>query len=198
MTRPWIRPPGVEPVPLGRSRDGAPLRLETTVACYRDDRRLMILFEMEDERPVRATMRERDADIWKEDVVEVFIAPEDATRYFEIEVSPNGTLFDARIDSPDGDRATMTTDRNWRCAGLMALIRREQSVDSPLVSMRTLLVIPFDGLSRMTPAEGDRWRVNFYRIDRSSAGDEFAAWSPTFADPPDFHLPSRFGILRFE
>jgi hypothetical protein len=158
----------------------------------------MILFEMDDEPAVRATMGERDADIWTEDVVEVFIAPDDETRYFEIEVSPKGTLFDALIDSPGGDRATMATDRNWRCMGLMALIQRERSVDSPLVSMRTLLVIPFDGLSRISPEEGDQWRVNFYRIDRSAAGDEFAAWSPTFADPPDFHLPARFGILRFE
>ena len=39
------------------------------------------------------------------------------------------------------------------------------------------------------------WRANFYRIDRDDP-DEFSAWSPTFADPPDFHVPNRFGYLR--
>ena len=34
-----------------------------------------------------------------------------------------------------------------------------------------------------------------FRIDRGTL-DEFTAWSPTFADPPDFHVPERFGLLR--
>jgi hypothetical protein len=198
MAEPWTRPPGVESTPLRQSRDGAPLRLETTVLCYRDEHRLFVLFEMEDEPSMHASMRERDSDLWREDVVEVFLSPENETRYFELEVSPLGTLFDALIESPDGHRATMTTGRDWNCAGLRAVIRRERTGSSSLVQMHTLVIIPLASLSRKYPAEGDEWRVNFYRIDRSSAGDEYAAWSPTFVDPPDFHLPSRFGILRFE
>jgi hypothetical protein len=198
MTRPWTTPPGVERVLLRRAEDGTPLRLKSYAGCYRDDERLFILFEMEDEPSVHATMRERDAELWREDVVEIFIAPENDTRYFEVEVSPRGTLFDALISSPDRQRATMVTDRDWSCAGLSALIRRERTARSHLVQMHVLVVIPFAGLSRENPAKGEEWRVNFYRIDRGSSGDEFAAWSPTFADPPDFHLPARFGILRFE
>jgi hypothetical protein len=57
-----------------------------------------------------------------------------------------------------------------------------------------LLTIPLAALCA-GPIPG-RWRANFYRIDRG-ATDEFTAWSPTFAEPPDFHLPERFGILRF-
>ena len=55
-----------------------------------------------------------DEPIWKEDVFEVFVAPQGLTPYFEIEVNPLGTTFDARIDSPDGERATMTTPRRSR------------------------------------------------------------------------------------
>ena len=43
------------------------------------------------------------------------------------------------------------------------------------------------------------WRANFYRIDRPrGAPPEYSAWSPTLADPPEFHLPARFGVLELE
>jgi hypothetical protein len=57
--------------------------------------------------------------------------------------------------------------------------------------------IPFASLGVVGPRTGARWRANFYRIDQASGG-EYSAWSPTFADPPDFHLPDRFGVLAFE
>jgi hypothetical protein len=45
------------------------------------------------------------------------------------------------------------------------------------------------------PRHGDRWRANFYRIDRAKDGDEFTAWSPTGAI--QYHTPARFGYLLF-
>ena len=51
-------------------------------------------------------------------------------------------------------------------------------------------------LAPMDPAgEARRWHANFYRIDRGPA-DEYSAWQPTLADPPDFHVPARFGQLH--
>jgi hypothetical protein len=47
----------------------------------------------------------------------------------------------------------------------------------------------------MDPGQGSRrWRANFYRIDRGTE-DEYSAWCPTLADPPDFHVPRCFGTL---
>jgi alpha-galactosidase len=56
-----------------------------------------------------------------------------------------------------------------------------------------VLTIPLGPLCGGAPPE--RWRANFYRIDRGGR-DEFTAWSPTFSEPPDFHVPARFGLLR--
>jgi hypothetical protein len=43
---------------------------------------------------------------------------------------------------------------------------------------------------------GARWRANFHRIDQANGG-EHSAWSPTFAEPAEFHLPQFFGALEF-
>ena len=44
---------------------------------------------------VVATFTERDAPLWEEDVLEVFIFSTDASSYVEVQGSPRGILFDA-------------------------------------------------------------------------------------------------------
>jgi hypothetical protein len=138
-----------------------------------------------------------DDPLYEEDVVEVFVAPDDPRRYFEIEVSPRGTTFDAAIDSPDGVRATMHADRSWTCEGLLAAVRTMTERDGARI-FDVLVRIPFFALERATPGGGETWRANFFRIDRHPRhGDEFSAWQPTFRTPPDFHVAAAFGTLRF-
>jgi hypothetical protein len=149
-----------------------------------------VRFDGRDEGVV-ATHARRDAPLWEEDVFEVFLAPGDepARLYFELEVNPLGALFDARVASPDLRRATACVDSSWTCPGFAARVTRGPARWS--ASLR----IP---LAELVSGSAPRvWRANFYRIDRGAV-DEFSAWSPTFADPPDFHVPERFGILRFE
>ena len=54
-----------------------------------------------------------------------------------------------------------------------------------------MLKIPLAELAAGDPLP-QRWRANFFRVDRGSP-DAFSAWSPTFADPADFHAAARFG-----
>lgn len=196
MENPWSAPPECTPVPLCRATDGAPPRLETTVAVWYDEDYLSVLFSGADDHVV-ASHVVHDAPLYEEDVVEIFVAPEEPGRYYEIEVNPLGTLFDAAIESPDGVRATMRADRGWTCEGLHAVLRR---VSGPggATTADTLVRIPFFALERSTPGEGETWRVNFFRIDRHPArGDEFSAWRPTWKTPADFHVPAAFGTLLF-
>jgi hypothetical protein len=177
------------PLKLRDARTGEVPRLATALRVGRRGDALGIRFDGRDAGVV-ATHRERDAPLWQEDVFEVFLAPGDSAprRYFELEVNPLGTLFDARVDSPEGVRASMRVDTSWDCPGLTARVTTRPDRWS------ALLTIPLGPLSDgEIPAT---WRANFYRIDRG-AKDEFTAWSPTFAEPPDFHVPERFGILRF-
>jgi hypothetical protein len=188
---PWAIPGGCVPVLLKRATDGGAPRLATSVAAYYDDDFLTVVFEGIDDEVV-ATYLGHDEPLWEEDVVEVFIAPEGLTPYFEIEVNPLGTTFDARIDSPDGVRATMKTDLAWTCDGLFAAIRRDDGKRVQIV-----IRIPFAALEKK-PNAGDEWRANFFRIDRgASYGDDFSAWQPAMKTPPDFHVTAAFGALRF-
>lgn len=174
------------PLSLRRVEDGAPPRLSTAVRVGLRDGHLLVRFDGRD-RGVVATLTRRDDPLWKEDVFEVFVSPEEsATVYYEFEVNPLGALFDARVESPEGRRETMRADVSWNCPGLSAHVERRPRRWS------ALLRIP---LVPMAPDPPSVWRANFYRIDRGSP-DEHSAWSPTGADPPDFHRPDRFGFLR--
>jgi hypothetical protein len=181
----------LSPIRLTDARTGAPARLATSVRIAVRGSALCVRFDARDEGVV-ATLRDRDAPLWTEDVCEVFLAPDDSNpprRYYELEVNPLGALFDARVDSPDGNRATMTVDPSWDCAGLVA------RASSRPGHWSASLTIPLGSLC--AGPVPPRWRANFYRIDRGErGGDEFTAWSPTLADPPDFHVPERFGILH--
>lgn len=196
MEDPWTVPAGCNPVRLRRATDAAPPRLSTSVAVWYDDLWLTLLFTAADDH-IHSTHLQHDAPLYEEDVVEAFLAPETVIRYFELEVSPRGTTFDARIDSPDGARATMQVDRDWTCEGLLAFVRSVTESDRS-TSVDTLLRLPFAGLDRPTPQPDETWRANFFRIDRHPRlGDEFSAWQPTLRNPADFHVPAAFGALRF-
>jgi hypothetical protein len=191
IEEPWAIPSGCARVALKRATDGGAPRLATTLAAYYDDDFLTVVFEGVDDGIV-ASYLDHDEPLWQEDVVEIFLAPEGLTRYFEIEVNPLGTTFDARIDSPDGVRATMQTDLTWTCEGLFAALRRDDRE-----RVQIIIRIPFASLNKH-PNAGDVWRANFFRIDRSAShGDDFSAWQPTMKTPPDFHVTAAFGALRF-
>jgi hypothetical protein len=197
MEDPWASPEDCEPVRLRCATDAGTPRLSTSVAVWFDDAFLSVLFSLSDDH-IHATLRDHDAPLYEQDVVEIFLAPETLTRYFELEVSPLGTVFDAAVESPDGVRSTMRVDRSWNCEGLMTAVRRVTESDG-IMTVDTLVRLPFDSLGRPAPVRGETWRANFFRIDRHpDLGDEFSAWQPTLRHPPDFHVPAVFGILDFD
>ncbi len=192
IEEPWSVPAGAGRLSLRRATDGSAPRLATTVVAWSDGDCLDVLFQAEDDEVV-ATHLQHDAPLYDEDVVEVFLAPRDPRHYFEIEVNPLGTTFDAEIDSPDGVRFSMRVDRSWTCNGLFTAIRRVPRF------AETIVRIPFASLGAKMPVPGETWRANFFRIDRSAtAGDEFSAWMPTMRTPADFHLVAAFGEIVFE
>jgi hypothetical protein len=192
IEEPWKVPEVCDRVELRRATDGESARQRTIAAAYFDDEILTIVFAGVDDRVI-ATLLQHDEPLYQEDVVEVFLAPSRLEEYFEIEVNPLGTTFDARIESPDGVRSTMKTDLAWTCDGLFAGVRRDGEVFDVVIRL------PFAALRRTTPADGETWRGNFFRIDRDpTLGDDFLAWQPTMRAPPDFHVPAAFGTLRFE
>jgi Carbohydrate-binding family 9 len=178
--------------PLRLADGSGEARWRTVVRLRWDPIALHVRFECED-RDAWGTYTHRDEPIWEEEAVEVFLAPGGSTpsSYFELEVSPSGVLFDAQVENPGSRRTDMRVDRSWDCPGLEwssgALGLHEDWWAS--LSIPWAAIAPAGALPRT-------WRANFYRIERPRGGEaELSAWSPTLADPPDFHKPDRFGRL---
>jgi hypothetical protein len=148
---------------------------------------LRVLFQCADTEPL-ATLTERDAPLYKEEVVEVFFDPiGDLESYFEIEVNPLNAVLDVILRK---NRSGYLKDFAWDCEGLRTCARNAPD------GWAAELSVPFGALVSEAPRPGARWRVNFCRIDRPrNAERELTAWSPPFR--PQFHTPERFGVLEF-
>jgi hypothetical protein len=176
---------------FSRADGRGPARWQTRVGLAWEESQLHVHFRCSDD-DAWGTFTERDAPLWQQEAVELFVAPGEAvpTRYFEFEVSPSGVLFDARVANPHGDRIGLAVDTAWNCPG----IEWGAEPTGERADWRAHLAIPWHGLGlEEAPAT---LRANFYRIERPRGGEpEFSCWSPTFTSPADFHRPGRFGLL---
>jgi carbonic anhydrase/acetyltransferase-like protein (isoleucine patch superfamily)/bifunctional DNA-binding transcriptional regulator/antitoxin component of YhaV-PrlF toxin-antitoxin module len=193
----WSR---AEAIPLLLAGDGEAPRLATEVRLCWDDRCLYAAFSCKD-TDIWGTYFQRDEPLYDEEVVELFLSPTgDLRHYFEFEVSPRNTLFDAKVFSPEGDRRSMLVDVEWNAPGIQTAVRVAGTLDNrDDVDLGWIaeIAIPFADLGLAgPPSPGDRWRANFHRIERGEV-EEFSAWSPTLKIPADFHVPSRFGTIEF-
>ena len=178
---------GLSPVALRDACTGEPPRLATAVRVGLREDSFLVRFDGRDDGVI-ASLSRNHSPLWTEDVFEVFLSPADpATLYYEFEVNPLGAVWTGRIESPDLERRSMRVDSSWRCPGFSARVARGSNRWS------AFLRIPLAPMDE--GAAASRWRANFYRIDRGSI-DAYSAWSPTLAEPPDFHVPKRFGTLR--
>ena len=148
---------------------------------------LRVLFHCADTH-AWATMTERDAPLYEEEVIEVFLDPVgDLKSYFELEVNPLNAVLDLVLRR---NRSGYAKDFSWRCDDLRTAVRTTPS------SWMAELAIPFRSLVADAPQSGARWRANFFRIDRPPGMPrELSAWAPTRCGT--FHIPERFGVLEF-
>lgn len=181
------RPPTDEPVSL---------------RLWYDDQALYLGWECID-FDIRATLLERDSRLWEEDVVEMFLTVGDLSRYFELQWSPRGVIFDAIIENKlgaDGWSEKFEGDWSWTAKNMTIAARMdgvpntEQKDSGWWVEVR----LPFSDLGVPAPQPGDTWRGNFYRINYWGDGREpqLWAWSPTLKK--SFHQPNRFGYIVFD
>ncbi len=130
-------------------------------------------------------------ELWKRDVVEVFINPTPVrvNHYYEFEVAPNNQWIDLEIDK---DR-TPFNDARWDSHFEHATrIDPKNHVWTCEVRIRVAAM----GVRAMSPDM--EWRVNFYRADGpgDSAHRRLLCWS-TITEGKTFHTPTRFGIIHF-
>lgn len=180
---------------FANNRDGSTTPLKTQAWAGYDDQFIYFAFQIWDDN-IWSTLTDRDAHLWTEEAVEVFIQADPShPSYIELEVNPLGAMLDIFLL----DIRKPLPYKSWNSDGLKWAVQAEGSVDGatgdqfwtceialPLADVATAPHIP--------PQAGDRWRLNLYRVERrpSRAG---LAWSPTLK--PDFHLPDMFGEIVF-
>lgn len=187
---------GVPPLSPFMLADGQAHATQQTVTrlCF-DEVGLYVRFDCEDD-DIWGTFTHRNDPIYDEEVVEVFLAPgkADPIDYHEFEVSPNGVLFAAKVNNPTSQRVNLTIDLDMPYEGLYCVAKRQDTEHR----WSAVIIIPWASLA-ITGDIPEIWRANFYRIERPRAGkDEYSCWSPTIAQPADFHKPARFGTLIFK
>jgi hypothetical protein len=177
----------ISPTPLVDAVTAGRPRQFTWFKTAWDPDQLHVLFFCEDDH-AWATLRQRDAPLYKEEVVEVFLDPVgDLETYFEIEVNPLNAVCDLVLRR---NRTGYRKEFAWDCAGLQTAVAVDES------SWTVEMAIPFESLMPGLPRESSPWRANFFRIDRPASGEpELSAWSPP--GRPRFHLQEKFGVLEF-
>jgi hypothetical protein len=196
--------------PFVNTMNGGPAEQNTEAKLLWDDKFLYVGFENAD-TDVWSNLSKRDDKLWTQEAVELMIdADRNGKTYIEIQVAPNGTVFDAYLpqyrkyeDTVDAKKApySWTSKVNVKVA-VDGTLNKHGDKDKgwtvelalPLVDAKGL--DPKAELPRLPPSLGDVWRVNMFRMDVPQGKTQQASgWSPPLVG--DFHALDRFGDLVF-
>lgn len=133
-------------------------------------------------------LRKKTMNLWDRDVVEIFLAPdkEEPRIYFEFEAAPTGEWLDVAIDSTSGTRLS-----DWDYESGMETTARIKK-NSIVIAVK----IPWNAFGKK-PEAGDVWLGNILRCVGKEPDRGYLAWSPTFTEQPNFHVPEYFGEFHF-
>ena len=200
----WKEAPVIE---LLESSTGKPPRYPTRARMLYDDRCLYVGFHCVDP-DIWGTFHRHDDPIYEEEVVEIFLDPlGNLCAYYELEVSPLNTGFDALIlndaviTGTPGRGGKFQGFSGWNPSDFRHAVYLEGKLnahDGKSKFWEAILAVPFNEMflgGNAPPKPGDIWRGNLYRIDSEGGRLEESAFSPTFSE--DFHVPGRFGKFIF-
>jgi len=142
-----------------------------------DARHLYVAFDASDP-DVRGVRDRHDSDTYRDDVLEVFLAPgpPGGSRY-TFEINPLGTVRDER------HAAGAAYQAEWNCEGLRAATKVLGTLNHPDdrdEGWRLEIAIPFASLAGTggkAPEPGDGWRFHLARGDRSRGLPDGKEWS---------------------
>lgn len=161
---------------------------------------MYFLFDCQDTK-ITSDMKADFLDLWTEDVVEVFLWPDEkSATYFEYEISPLNYELPILISNQKGDLVRWQPfhydpDRKTRHA--TGARGGEKKSDATITGWTAEFFIPYKlmrPLENISPKSGTKWRSNFYRVD---VGDKRASWSWQLTGR-NFHDYEKFGVILFE
>lgn len=188
---------------------------QTRVKMLWDDRFFYIAADME-EPHVWATLTEHDSVIFQDNDFEIFIDPEgDNHEYYEIEINALNTVWDLRLVKPYRDGGPALNE--WEIPGLRTAVQVRGTLNDARDTddgWSVEIALPWEVLGEYArgmsapPQEGDRWRVNFSRVEWDVTTTEEGGyrkipdrpehnwvWSPQGVI--DMHRPERWGYVQF-
>jgi predicted TIM-barrel fold metal-dependent hydrolase len=174
---------------------------QTRIKLLYSKKGLYVLMDAADDK-ITATLTEDFQDLWKEDVFEVFLWPEERdTLYFEYEISPLNVELPILVPNLEG---RFLGWRPWHYEGARKIrkatsaVGGERKSGAAVKGWKVEVFIPFELLAplrNVPPKSGTRWRANFYRMDYDD--DTTTSWDWARVGP-SFHEFQKFGTLVFE
>lgn len=166
-----------------RLGNGSP-SVSTTVRMCFSDLHLFVLFVCDEPNidKIRGNIRKPDGEVWTDDSVEVFLAPDPAepSAYYHILVNTLGVVRDEFWRG-------VKDDVDWNSEARVAVRKNGQQWVAEVA-------IPLRRLNRM-PMLSDVWLVNFTRNRYATGMPEFLTWQPC---RQSFHEPERFGKVTLQ
>ena len=178
-------------------------RFRTRVKMLWDEHFLYIAAELE-EPDVKATLRQHDSVIFKDNDFEVFVKPlPDTPSYYEFEMNALNTGWDLFLARPYkmGGHA----DDSWDIQGLKTAVSVQGTLNRstdrdkgwtleiayPLDAFQTRQSVP-------VPQNGTVWRLNFSRVEWKAGQPKEDNWVWSPQGLIDMHVPERWGYLEFQ
>ena len=199
-----------------------PLPLWTTRAKMSWNDEYFIVAATMDEPHIWATLTERDAIMYHDDDIELFIDPDgDGHNYFEFEMNAFNAIWDLYMLYPykvDGQRNYIMS---YDIRGIQTAVDIKGTINNPAdqdTSWSVEIAIPWTtfkdfNAGHYLPATGEQWRINFSRVDwtmgiedgkyvkqKNPEGktlpEDNWVWSPT--GYVNMHKPETWGYVQFE
>jgi hypothetical protein len=195
--------------PFVNTMTGAPVEQKTDAKLLWDNKFLYIAFDNQDS-DVWSSLTKRDDKLWTQEADELMLdADGDGKTYVELQVAPNGNVFDTYLpsyrkyeDSLDPKKAQYSWNSKLQAKVAVdgTLNKREDKDKGWTVELAIPLEdvkgLDKDSKVKLPPSVGDKWRFNMFRMDMPQGKPQQAAgWSPPMVG--DFHALDKFGDLVF-
>ena len=143
---------------------------DTKVKMLWDENYFYFVAQME-EPHVWATLKDRDAIIYKDNDFEIFLDPDgDTHHYYELEVNALETEWDLLLLKPYRDQAKVAVD-SWDIPGLITKVHVNGTINDPSdidKGWSVEIAIPWKAQEECAPnfhpLEGEQWKINFSRV----------------------------------
>jgi hypothetical protein len=183
-------------IALSRIKGNSPY--ETRAKILYSDKGIYALYECQDKK-INATLQEDFTSLWREDVIELFLWPDETYPiYFEYELSPLNYELAILVPNFNGQSGGWMP---WNYRGqkkTRKATRILKDAQGNVSGWMGEFFIPYAllrPLQNVPPTKGTKWRANIYRIDYDEAESAYWSWQPV---NNNFHEFERYGTFEFK